>query len=199
MDKPSYLAARVERKAYSWDETGKAKDFTRTIIQAAPVFDEWIETLNEDEKYNAASDVFLALCVTPDYVCSESSEARERRRRNKPRAKKALMHIAKAKEFLGLIENSIDELINELDIIENHLERIFIEKGNRFQKSNWQDWARFFHDSLKSMQYRKTPYSKPLELTESDWVLIIQAAIGDHVSRDAVKNWLNREDITLKF
>lgn len=200
MNKPSYLEAEIYLTSFSRDETGEVRDFAMRVTQAAPVFDEWITTLNADERCNAKSDVLLALCVTSDCVRDGQREARERRRRNRPHAMKALTQIAKAKHSLGMVENSNKtKLINCLDEIESDIKSVFIEKSDRVQKSNWQDWARFFHRQLCELKHRKTPYSKPLELRESDWVLIIHAAIGDYVSRDAVKNWLNREGVPLKY
>ena len=54
-------------------------DFILRVIQAAPVFSEWVNELHEDELYNAVSHIIAALSVEPKLVIEESKEGTERR------------------------------------------------------------------------------------------------------------------------
>ena len=56
--------------------------------------------------------------------------------------------------------------------------------GLASQKSSWVDWMREAESSLEDIT-RFFPHKLPL--SESDWVILAQVLIGDHISREAVQ------------
>lgn len=167
----------------------------RRIFESTPVLSEWLELINdENTRDNAASHIVLSFCIGYKFTLAQKKEARERRARNAPHATKVLNYLEKAKTELGFIENTAaTAALSHINELQNEISQIFIEKSDRTQKSGWQDYIEF---ALSQLSLLNGKHETKLVLRESDLVSIIQAVAGNHVSRNAVKNWIARRKST---
>ena len=189
---------RKELIAYGGIENTLDIQAMRRIFESVPVLSEWIDLINDKNKRdNAARHMVMSFCIDYRFSLNESKEARERRARNAPHAIKVLNYLEKAKKELGFIENTAAiTALYKINELQNKLNQIFIEKSGRTQKSGWHDYIEGALFQLSSLNER---HENKLVLHESDLVRIIQAVAGEHVSRYAVKNWIERRKNTNRY